>query len=70
VETFGNKRKEGLLRAGAVAIEAAGGSQLHPAWQALIRYCSEVGHGEIACIKIQDGLPVSVEVITKKIRLC
>jgi hypothetical protein len=43
--------------------------RLHPAWQALIRYCREVGHGEIERIKIQDGLPVSVEVVKTKIRL-
>lgn len=48
---------------------AAGGG-LHPAWQALIRFCREVGHGEIERIKIQDGLPVSAEVVTKKIRWC
>jgi hypothetical protein len=41
---------------------------LHPAWQALIRLCRELGHGEIERIKIQDGLPVSAEVIRKKIR--
>jgi hypothetical protein len=41
---------------------------LHPAWQALIRMCRELGHGEIECIKIQDGLPVSAEVVRKKIR--
>jgi hypothetical protein len=41
---------------------------LHPAWQALIRLCREMGHGEIERIKIQDGLPVSAEVIRKKIR--
>ena len=43
---------------------------LHPAWQALIRFCREIGHGEIERIKIQDGLPVSAEVVTKKIRWC
>lgn len=48
----------------------AAGSGLHPAWQALIRFCREVGHGEIERIKIQDGLPVSAEVVTKKIRWC
>jgi hypothetical protein len=48
---------------------SAGGG-LHPAWQALIRFCREVGHGEIERIKIQDGLPVSAEVVTNKIRWC
>jgi len=48
----------------------AAGSGLHPAWRALIRFCREVGHGEIERIRIQDGLPVSAEVVTKKIRWC
>lgn len=43
---------------------------LHPAWQALIRFCREVGYGEIERIKIQDGLPVSAEMVTRKIRWC
>jgi len=41
---------------------------LHPAWQSLIRFCHDMGHGEIECLKIQDGLPVSAEVVRKKIR--
>lgn len=41
---------------------------LHPAWQAMIRFCREMGYGEIACIKIHDGLPISAEVVTKKVR--
>jgi len=43
---------------------------LHPSWQAVIRYCREMGYGEIACLKIHDGLPISAEVVTKKIRWC
>lgn len=43
---------------------------LHPSWQALIRYCRELGYGEIERIKIQDGVPVSAEVIKRKIRWC
>lgn len=42
---------------------------LHPAWRALIRLCRDLRHGEIERIKIQDGLPVSAEVVRKKIRL-
>ena len=41
---------------------------LHPAWQAMIRFCREIGYGEISCIKIHDGIPVGAEVVTKKIR--
>lgn len=44
--------------------------RLHPAWRAFIQYCRELDHGEIECIKIQNGLPVSAEVIKKKIRWC
>jgi hypothetical protein len=41
---------------------------IHPAWLALIRYCSDLQHGEIALLKIQDGLPVLAEVVRKKIK--
>ena len=43
--------------------------RLHPGWQALIRLCEELGHGEIERIRIQDGLPVLVEVTRQKIKL-
>ena len=41
---------------------------LHPAWLRLIRFCSELGHGEIAKLKIQDGLPVIADVTTRKVK--
>jgi hypothetical protein len=41
---------------------------LHPAWSAFVRYCQELGHGEIECLKIQDGLPVLAEVTKKKVK--
>jgi len=41
---------------------------LHPAWSAFVRYCTELQHGEIELLKIQDGLPVLAEVIKKKVR--
>jgi hypothetical protein len=43
-------------------------SPLHPVWRAFIRYCTELQHGEIASLKIQDGLPVLAEVTTKKVK--
>jgi hypothetical protein len=43
-------------------------SELHPAWRAMIRFCQELGYGEIACVKIHDGIPISAEVVTRKIR--
>jgi len=41
---------------------------VHPAWQRLIRYCAELGHGEIEKLKIQDGLPMAAEVTTRKVK--
>jgi hypothetical protein len=41
---------------------------VHPSWLRLIRYCAELGHGEIEKLKIQDGLPVAAEVTTRKIK--
>ena len=41
---------------------------IHPAWQRLIRFCSELGHGELEKLKIQDGLPVIAEVTTRKVK--
>jgi len=43
-------------------------SSMHPTWLRLIRYCSELGHGEIEKLKIQDGLPVLAEVTTRKVK--
>ena len=40
----------------------------HPAWLRLIRYCTELGHGEIEKLKIQDGLPMTAEVTTRKVK--
>ena len=44
------------------------GSLIHPAWLRLIRYCADLGHGEIEKLKIQDGLPMTAEVTTKKVK--
>ena len=41
---------------------------LHPAWRAFIRYCSEMRHGEIERLCIQDGVPVLAESTTKKVK--
>lgn len=41
---------------------------IHPAWREFVRYCTELGHGEIEQLKIQDGLPVLAEVTRKKVR--
>ncbi len=41
---------------------------MHPAWLRLMRYCAELGYGEIEKLKIQDGLPMAAEVTTRKIK--
>ena len=41
---------------------------VHPAWLRLMQYCSELGHGEIEKLKIQDGLPMAAEVTTRKVK--
>lgn len=41
---------------------------VHPAWHRLIRYCAEIGYGEIEKLKIQDGLPIAAEVTTRKVK--
>jgi len=43
-------------------------ASLHPSWKAFVQYCREMGHGEIERLKIQDGIPVLVEVSRKKIK--
>jgi hypothetical protein len=43
-------------------------ASLHESWQALIRFCEQLQHGEIEKIKIQDGVPVLAEIATKKIK--
>ena len=42
---------------------------LHPAWQVLIRYCEKLQFGELEKISIQNGLPMTVEVVRTKMRL-
>ena len=59
----GNKNPQ--LR-GQVQVGAT--SNLHAAWLQFIRYCTELGHGEIEKLKIQDGLPMIAELAVKKIK--
>jgi hypothetical protein len=42
---------------------------LHPAWAAFIRLCQEIEFGELERVKLQNGLPVSVEVVKRKIKV-
>ena len=48
--------------------EARAGAGVHPSWLRLMRYCAELGHGEIEKLKIQDGLPMAAEVTRRKIK--
>ena len=41
---------------------------VHPAWLRLMRYCAELGHGEIEKLKVQDGLPVLADVVREKVK--
>ncbi len=40
----------------------------HPSWRAFLQLCADLQHGEIERLKIQDGLPVLAEVVTRKIK--
>jgi hypothetical protein len=46
----------------------SGVAQLPPAWRQFIRFCADLGHGEIERLSIQDGLPVLAEVTKKKVK--
>jgi hypothetical protein len=43
-------------------------TDVHPAWVRLMQYCSELGHGEIEKLKIQDGVPVIADVVREKVK--
>jgi hypothetical protein len=47
---------------------AATAANLHSSWLQFMRYCAELGHGEIEKLKIQDGLPMIAEQAVKKIK--
>lgn len=61
----GNGTRAPLAVAPATGADEAA---LHPAWRAFLRYCRELGYGEIEKLKIQDGLPVLAELTTKKVK--
>ena len=37
-------------------------------WREFIRFCTELKHGEIERLSIQDGVPVLAEITKKKIK--
>jgi hypothetical protein len=44
------------------------GAELPPAWREFIRFCTDLRHGEIERLSIQDGLPVIAEITKKKVK--
>jgi hypothetical protein len=42
--------------------------QVKQGWVRFIKYCEQLGFGELTRLAIQDGLPVSAERVKKKIR--
>ena len=43
-------------------------TELPPAWREFIRFCTDLRHGEIERLSIQDGLPVLAEMTKKKVK--
>jgi hypothetical protein len=41
---------------------------LPPAWRSFLFFCKELGNGEIHELKIQDGLPVIAQAVTRRVR--
>jgi hypothetical protein len=69
-DDVGTHHQSGPTLLGARHSDAPAGVaiHLHPSWQKFLRYCQELGHGEIEKLKIQDGLPMVAEVTMKKVR--
>ena len=44
--------------------------ELNPNWLKFISYCEKLGFGELQKVQIQDGIPVSAEKATEKIKFC
>ena len=42
--------------------------RLTPAWRDFIRFCQDLGHGELERLTIQDGVPVVAELTRKRVR--
>ena len=61
----GDKQNERIT--GSREVEA-NDAHVHPAWRAFMRFCSDLRHGEIEQVKIQDGLPLLAEVAKKKVK--
>ncbi|MBI4712494.1 MAG: hypothetical protein HY762_04220 [Planctomycetes bacterium] len=42
--------------------------ELNPQWLKFIRYCEKIGFGELQKVQIQNGIPISAEKATKKVK--
>ena len=61
--------EEEIRRPISLPLVSAGGDRaLPPAWREFIRFCRDLGHGEIERLSIQDGMPVLAQVTTKKVK--
>ena len=60
-QRLGRRRRDPAPRASTVM-------EVPAAWVEFIRYCREIGYGEIERLQIHDGLPVSAESVKKKVR--
>ena len=41
---------------------------LPPEWRSFLSFCERLGNGEIHELKIQDGLPVVAQAVTRRVR--
>ncbi len=62
------KQKEKHIRPEDSVSEGKAETRIHPIWQEFIRFCQKLGYGEITKVKIQDKLPVLIEIVCKKIK--
>ena len=53
-----------IAESGSRRVEA----ELSAPWREFIRFCAELGHGEIERLSIQDGLPVLAEITKRKVK--
>ena len=44
------------------------GLTLNRGWERFIAFCQTLGHGEIEKLKVQDGVPMMAETVTKKVK--
>lgn len=60
--------RTGVNGNGAEARITEASTVLHPAWKDFVRFCEDLGFGEVENLKIQDGLPVLAELTRRKVR--